>query len=124
VAIWTNDLERLKEFYESCIDAQSGDKYTNSKKQFESYFLGFVSGARLELMSRPDIPETSNDINHPFVGIVHLAFSTGSEQKVDLLTHRLNQDGYRILDGPRHTRDGYYESVVFDPDGNQIEITA
>ena len=48
---------------------------------------------------------------------------TGSEAEVDALTTRLRNDGYRILDGPRRTGDGYYESTVLDPDGNRIEIT-
>ena len=43
--------------------------------------------------------------------------------EVDALTQRLRADGYRILDGPRRTGDGYYESTVLDPDGNRIEIT-
>jgi lactoylglutathione lyase len=28
-----------------------------------------------------------------------------------------------VVDGPRVTGDGYYESVVLDPDGNRIEVT-
>ena len=42
---------------------------------------------------------------------------------VDALTERLEQDGYSVVGRPRVTGDGYYESVVLDPDGNQIEIT-
>ena len=114
VAVWTKDLERLKAFYE---------RYTNQDKKFESYFLKFDSGARLELMSMPGVPATKDDKNKQFTGFIHLAFSTGSKEQVDKLTSRLQQDGYAIADGPRHTGDGYYESVVFDPDGNRIEIT-
>jgi lactoylglutathione lyase len=33
------------------------------------------------------------------------------------------EDGYAVLDGPRRTGDGYYESVVLDPDGNRVEVT-
>ena len=36
---------------------------------------------------------------------------------------RLAADSVPVLDGPRHTGDGYYESVVLDPDGNRIELT-
>ena len=123
IAIWTRELERLKAFYADYFDARAGDKYVNREKQFESYFLHFGTGARLELMSMPSIPASVNDRERQFTGLIHLAFATGSEEHVDRLTRRLERDGHRVLDGPRRTGDGYYESVVFDPDGNRIEIT-
>jgi lactoylglutathione lyase len=58
------------------------------------------------------------------MGLTHLAISLGSEAAVDELTARLQSDGVTVLDGPRRTGDGYYESVVLDPEGNRIEITA
>ena len=39
------------------------------------------------------------------------------------LTNTLREAGYPVLNGPRTTGDGYYESVVSYPEGNQIEIT-
>ena len=42
---------------------------------------------------------------------------------VDALTGKLSADGYTVLDGPRRTGDGYYESKVLDPTGNLVEIT-
>ncbi len=123
VAIWTKDLERLRAFYEKYFRARSGEKYANRSKGFESYFLTFESGARLELMSMPGVPDTKDDRNRQFTGLIHLAISTGSKDQVDTLTRQLDADGYVIADGPRTTGDGYYESVAFDPDGNRIEIT-
>ena len=123
VALWTKDLEILKAFYEQYFQAEAGEKYSNPAKHFESYFLRFASGARLELMRRPDIPERPGDAETQVAGYTHLAFATGSEANVDALTQRLHQDGYRVVDGPRRTGDGYYESTVLDPDGNGIEIT-
>lgn len=123
VAIWTKDLERLRGFYEQYFGAVSGGKYSNPRKQFESYFLSFPQGGRLEIMCRPDVPTSVNDPHKQFTGLIHLAFSVGSHEQVDALTERLRQAGFPVLDGPRTTGDGYYESAVLDPDGNRIEIT-
>ena len=123
-AIWTQNLERLKAFYETYFGAIAGEKYLNSSKHFESYFLSFSSGARLELMKGPSIKRSVDDIGNPTSGYAHIAFSVGSKEKVDVFTVRLDKDGYRVISGPRQTGDGYYESLILDPDGNQIEITA
>jgi lactoylglutathione lyase len=123
IAIWTNQLERLKIFYETYFQAQAGSKYINSTKHLESYFLSFSSGARLELMHKIDIQDKQHTPRAQTTGYSHLAFAIGCEQGVNELTDRLHQDGFFVLNGPRQTGDGYYESVVLDPDGNQIEIT-
>lgn len=123
VAIWTRNLERLKAFYETFFEAESNTKYVNFEKGFESYFLSFESGARLELMQMTGIPDNLNDTDAQYQGIIHLAISVGSKQKVDDLTSLLREDGYQVVGLPRTTGDGYYESVVLDPDGNRIEIT-
>jgi lactoylglutathione lyase len=58
------------------------------------------------------------------MGLTHLALAVGSESEVDRLTSRLRVDGQPVLEGPRRTGDGYYESVVLDPEGNRLELTA
>lgn len=123
IAVWTHDLERLRQFYETYFAGRANTKYVNPHKQFESYFITFTDGARLELMQRPDVPLSQNDVDRQFTGYIHLAFAVGSREAVDALTARLQHAGYRRLDGPRTTGDGYYESVILDPDGNRIEIT-
>ena len=124
VAVWANDIEVLCQFYETYFGAQTNFKYTNHKKQYQSYFLTFASGARLELMQRPDIrPKPHQAPTDEFVGYAHLAMAVGSAENVNILTQKLIDDGYQRIDGPRHTGDGYYESVILDPEGNRIEIT-
>jgi len=123
IAIWTHDLERLRNFYETYFVGRANPKYVNPRKQFESYFLTFADGARLELMQLPTVPPSANDVEQQFTGYIHVAFSVGSCEAVDALTDRLRADGYRILDSPRTTGDGYYESTTLDPDGNRLEIT-
>ena len=123
IAIWTHNLERLRQFYETYLDGQANAKYVNPRKQFESYFLTFADGARLELMQMPAVPLSKHDVEQQFTGYIHIAFSVGSREAVEALTERLGRDGYRILDGPRTTGDGYYESSALDLDENRIEIT-
>jgi len=122
IAIWTERLEELKDFYIRYFDARPDEKYVNPKKGFESYFLWFDDGCRLELMKMPGIPSSLNNIKDQFQGIIHIALSVGSISKVDQLTQQLEQDGYQVIDGPRTTGDGYYESVILDPDNNRVEI--
>lgn len=120
LALWASDLERLKNFYVSYFEAVAGERYHNPKKQFHSYFLSFSGGSRLEIMTRTDIIVS---YPKPSLGLAHFAISVGSKERVDALTERLRNDGYTIKGEPRTTGDGYYESVVLDPDGNEVEIT-
>jgi len=121
VALWTSDLDRLVAFYVRYFGAVPGPKYINCSRRFESYFLAFDGGARLELMSVPYVTPRPPDAE--LAGPAHFAFSTGSAEKVDQLTEELRRDGHRIVGEPRRTGDGYYESIALDPDGNRIEIT-
>lgn len=123
IAIWTRDLDKVKDFYVRYFGAVCNDKYVNPQKKFSSYFLSFEGETtRIELMHNPDIGERErNDVFAP--GLTHLAISAGSRQNVDRLTEQLRTDGYRVLGEPRVTGDGYYESVVEDCEGNRIEIT-
>jgi len=123
-AIWTDNLETLKEFYIRYLDGKSNEKYINEKKQYQSYFISFGSGARLELMTRPNITVNKNDtilLQHK--GIIHLAFETATKLEVDEKAKLFIANGFQILDGPRTTGDGNYEFVTLDPDNNRIEIT-
>lgn len=124
LALWTEDLERLASFYGAYFGAAVADRYTNPAKGFESRFLTFDGGARLEIMRTTTLSPVKLEPGAQRMGLTHLAMSVGSEQRVDELTGQLRRDGYSVLDGPRRTGDGYYESVVLDPDGNRIEITA
>ena len=123
IAIWAKDIEALKNFYIKYFGAVSNEKYINRKNVFSSYFLVFESGARLEIMQMPTIPDSVNDPYKQFTGFIHLAISVGSEDRVTSLTNELANDGYEVLDGPRKTGDGYYESTVLDPEKNRLEVT-
>ena len=124
LALWTGDIDRLAAFYATYFDASAGARYTNPAKGFASRFVAFGDGARIELMASSTLALAGGPPGEQRLGYTHLALCVGSEARVDALTQRLRADGHRVVDGPRRTGDGYYESVVLDPDGNRVEITA
>lgn len=124
IALWTHDLDRLQDFYIKYFGATAGSRYQNPAKGFESCFLRFASGARIELMRSTLLELTDSAPGTQQRGWTHLAISLGSEAAVNQLTEKLRVAGHPVIDGPRRTGDGYYESVVLDPDGNRLEITA
>ena len=122
LAIWTKDIEKMKTFYLEFFEVSANEKYFNPTKNFSSYFLSFPSGTRIELMHRPEISKQLEGLEQN-LGLAHFAIALGSKQKVNDLTHTVRMKGYSILGEPRTTGDGYYESVITDPEGNQIELT-
>lgn len=126
-AMYVADLETMRNFFCRYFGAVSGELYYNEKKGFRSYFLTFDGEARLELMHREGCgsPQKKDDCEGAScgLGLHHLALGVGSKAAVDELTRRLEEDGYRVVGQPRTTGDGYYESVVLDPEHNRIEIT-
>jgi lactoylglutathione lyase len=119
VALTVRDLEAARDFFIQYFQASSNDGYHNPKTGLRTNFLTFDGGARLELMTRPNLP----DVAVPSIGYTHLAFALGSREAVDLMTARLQADGYALVSGPRVTGDGYYESCVAGPEGCLLELT-
>jgi lactoylglutathione lyase len=125
VAIWTTQLEKLKDFYVKYFNGRANEKYLNKERHFESYFVAFDSGTRLELMQMPGIPQNLNDpVGKQYQGIIHLSFGMENMDMVDEKLIELTQDGFKILRGPRKTGDGYWEFETLDPDNNRIEVSA
>ena len=121
IAMYVNDLDSAREFFIKYFGAFANDGYHNAKTDFRSFFLTFEDGARLEIMSKPEMADAPKELSR--TGYVHIAFSVGSKERVDSLTSLLITDGCEVTSGPRTTGDGYYESCIVGIEGNQIEIT-
>ena len=121
IALYVNELERARDFFVKYFGARSNEEYHNTRTDFRSYFLTFEDGARLELMTKPDLTDSGDFLNR--YGYAHIAFSVGTKERVDELTSQLASDGYPVYSGPRTTGDGYYESCILGFEGNLIEIT-
>jgi lactoylglutathione lyase len=120
IAIWVKDIDKTADFYAKYFGAEIGASYHNPKTGFRGRFITFQYGARIEIMTHPDI--TVNPAPNTY-GYAHIALSVGSIEEVDRLTNEMLENGVTILSQPRTTGDGYYESKFADPDGNEIELT-
>jgi len=121
IALYVNDLEEARDFFVTYLGGKSNSGYHNPRTDFRSYFISFDEGARLEIMTKPDLADQEKALNR--TGYAHIAFSVGSKKKVNVLTEQLRSAGYDVVSGPRTTGDGYYESCIVAIEGNQIEIT-
>jgi glyoxalase family protein len=121
VAMYVNDLEKTRDFFIEYFNGCAGAGYHNTTTGFRSYFIHFDEGARLEIMKKPEVPDSEKPSAR--TGYAHIAFSVGSKEAVDALTERLKQAGFKVASGPRTTGDGYYESCIVAIEDNQIEIT-
>ena len=121
IAIFTGNAERLRIFYEKYFGGKSGPKYFNIETGLKSYTLTFEGNAKLEIMQKPDI---NTDRPEACRGFSHLSFKVGSIEKVNELTTLIKKSGYGVRNYPRETDDGVYESCIYDPDGNEVEIMA
>ncbi|WP_409022055.1 VOC family protein [Dellaglioa sp. P0083] len=119
VGLWVGNLETMRDFYVTNFKATFGARYDNVTKGFSSYFLSFPDGqTRLEIMTRTDITDCYPD----GFGYAHLAFSVENHATVDQMVIDFKKSGIEVVSGPRTTGDGYYEAVILDPEGNQIEL--
>lgn len=121
VAIWVADLVGARDFYVTWFAGTANDLYHNPRTGLQTYILSFDSGARLEIMTRPDV--TAAQAGERF-GWAHISFAVENRTAVDTLAARLRAGGVEVVDGPRLTGDGYYEAVLLDPEGNRVEIVA
>lgn len=122
VALWAHDIELLKDFYCRWFNASAAPAYHNPIRGLTSYLLSFPDGgAMLEIMNEPEISDKGSCPK--LRGFCHFAISLGSQWAVDGLTDRMRYEGVTILGNPRRTGDGFYESVIADPEGNVVELT-
>lgn len=121
IAMYAVNLEEMRDFFVTYFGAAASDEYQNKDTGFRSYFLSFQDGARLEIMNKPEMQDGEKSLVR--TGYIHMALSVGSRERVDEITQILRADGFSVISGPRTTGDGYYESAVIGPEGNQIEIT-
>ncbi|HKJ80271.1 MAG TPA: VOC family protein [Prolixibacteraceae bacterium] len=124
IAVWTYNLEGLRNFYMHYFDASCGEIYYNHSREYRSYIMTFDGDCSIEIMEMPNVPKSKNNPLKEHSGIIHFAIKVGSKPEVNRITEMLRSDGFKVVGEPQTTGDGNYESLVLDPDGNRLEIVA
>jgi lactoylglutathione lyase len=78
IAMWVDDLEKMKEFYETYFEAQAGEKYVNSKKGYAFYFLTICSDTGIKIMKKLLMTNEITFMDHETLRINHISISIGS----------------------------------------------
>lgn len=117
IAFWTKDIQRMIDFYKQHFKAR--ELFSHRDGDFECTFISICSSVRLELMSKPMV---GREEIFDFVGYSHLSIDVGSREEVDRLTRYFIQQGVRLEKKQVQYDDGYYETSIFDPDCNIIEL--
>jgi lactoylglutathione lyase len=124
IALATNDVERLCDFYRQ-LGAMASPVATDPGTGLRSCVLDFC-GVGLELLELLEWPGSREGADPSALapGLVHLGFALGSADAVDELTRVIATAGHRVLERPHRAGErGRYESVVLDPDGNRVKLS-
>jgi len=120
IALATNDIARLCEFYQ-LLGAMASPVATDPGSGLRSCVLDFC-GVGLKLFERPGRCEGA--VGGLPAGLVYLGFALGSADAVDELSRVIAAAGHRVLERPHRAGElGRYESLVLDPDGNRVNLT-
>ncbi len=120
VGMYLEDIEEARLFFEKYFNGKSRPLYINDKSGFKSYFMKFDDGASIEIMYSKNALD--NDPSKDKLGLNHIAFSMGSKEKVDAMTNKFREDGYKIVEEPAMTGDGSYEAMIEIFQGNLLEL--
>ena len=115
VALYVSNLEKAKDFFITYLNGKSNDGYHNSKTDFRSYFISFDDGARLELMTRPELVEQNKS---PYrTGYTHVAFSVGSKEATHAFMQAQSGQSLRASASLRYTAALRFVSCLFPQAG-------
>ncbi len=84
-----------------CGGLDAGEKSSNAAKGFESRFLRFEGGVRMEVVTTVMLSPVTVEVGAQRIGWTHLAFAAGPEERVEELTGRRGEEGFAVVDGGR-----------------------
>ena len=112
VGIFVKDLEGAKNFFIDYFGAEVHAVYNEEENKYYSYIMKMGDGAKLELMTKPEIVDEKKDPNR--TGFVHICVKVDSREKLDEIIAKIKADGYHIFYEPATTGGKEIRAVTYE----------
>lgn len=112
VGIFVKDLEGTKNFFMNYFGAEVHAVYNEEENNYYSYIMKMGDGAKLELMTKPEIVDEKKDPNR--TGFVHICVKVDSREKLDEIIAKIKSDGYHIFYEPATTGGKEIRAVTYE----------
>lgn len=117
--LFVKDLEGARKFFEDYFGATVAFTYNEPENQYYSYIMDVGTGARLELMTKPEIVDAEKDPNR--TGFAHIAIRVDSREKLNEIIDRFHAENFKIFYEPATTGGREIRAVTFE--GNVLEVS-
>lgn len=112
VGIFVKDLEGAKNFFIDYFGAEVHAVYNEEENNYYSYIMKVGEGAKLELMTKPEIVDEKKDPNR--TGFVHICIKVDSREKLDDIIGKIKADGYHIFYEPATTGGNEIRAITYE----------
>lgn len=118
VGMFVKDLEGAKKFFMDYFGAKVHAVYNEEENNYYSYIMKLGDGAKLELMTKPEIVDEKKDPNR--TGFVHICIKVDSREQLDEVIAKMKADGYHIFYEPATTGGHEVRAITFED--NILEV--
>ena len=112
VGIFVKDLEGAKNFFINYFGAEVHAVYNEEENRYYSYIMKMGEGAKLELMTKPEIVDEKKDPNR--TGFVHICVKVDSREKLDEIIAKIKADGYHIFYEPATNGGNEIRAITYE----------
>ena len=110
--IFVKDLEGAKKFFEDYFGATVAFEYNEEDAKYYSYIMNVGDGAKLELMTKPEVVDLPKEPNR--TGFAHVAIRVDSREKLNEIIEKFHAANYKFFYEPATTGGRELRAVTFE----------
>ena len=122
VGMFVKDLEGARKFFEDFFGAELYADYNEEENKYYSYIMKVGDGAKLELMTKPQIADQPKDPNR--TGIAHMAIRVDSREKLNEVIRRFHENGWHFFYEPKDEKGRECRVVTFEDNVLEVSVAS